>query len=148
MFRWYEPVLSDLFIPLRGRKAFEILEAMARGCVVFATGIPSTKGLSEINRMILLTGTGPESDVAILKLYENIEQIKRMQCLPGNMLKKQNRTLRKENGKSVTGVGMENAKSETGTGVENGKCEIRNRNRSRSMKIRNRIGISVLFLFG
>lgn len=81
MFRWYETcpflISSSRY---EGGRAFGILEAMARGCVVFATGIPSTKEIiRDKQNGILLTGTGPESDVsAILKLYENIEQIKRI----------------------------------------------------------------------
>lgn len=81
MVRWYEtcPFLISAS-RYEGGRSFGILEAMARGCVVFGTDIPSTKEIIRDNQNgVLLKGTDPESDCnAILKLYLDIEQIKRI----------------------------------------------------------------------
>lgn len=81
MAQWYEtcPFLVSAS-RYEGGRAFSILEAMARGCVVFGTGIPSTKEIIRDNQNgVLLKGTDPELDCsAILKLYLDIEQIKRI----------------------------------------------------------------------
>lgn len=81
MVRWYETcpflISSSRY---EGGRAFGILEAMARGCVVFGTAIPSTKEIIRDNQNgVMLKGTDPESDCsAIVKLYQDIEQVKRI----------------------------------------------------------------------
>jgi len=81
MVKWYEtcPFLISAS-RYEGGRAFCILEAMAKGCVVFATGIPSTKEIiKDKQNGILLNGNSSETDVSnILELYKNIEQIKRI----------------------------------------------------------------------
>ncbi len=79
MIRWYETcpflISSSRY---EGGRAFVILEAMARGCVVFGTGISSTKEMIRDKKNgVLLNGTDSESDCsAILNLYHDIERIK------------------------------------------------------------------------
>ncbi len=81
MARWYETcpflISSSRY---EGGRAFGILEAMTRGCVVFVTDIPSTREIiKDKQNGVLLRGTDPESDgIAILKLCQDIEQIKRI----------------------------------------------------------------------
>lgn len=78
MNRWYEtcPFLISTS-RYEGGRAFCILEAMARGCVVFASSIPSTREIIRDKKNgILLSGIDCEYDSSeILKICRDVQQI-------------------------------------------------------------------------
>ncbi|MCX7726455.1 MAG: glycosyltransferase family 4 protein [Chitinispirillaceae bacterium] len=81
MIRWYE-TCPFLILPSRyeGGRPFSILEAFSRGCIVFASDIPSIREciIPYVNGF-LLSGINPIADVnLILKVYKNKELMKRI----------------------------------------------------------------------
>lgn len=81
MSRWYEhcPFIVSTS-RYEGGRAFCILEAMARGCVVFATGIPSSNEMiTNYHNGILLDGKDAEADCSrILKTGMDTQSIKQI----------------------------------------------------------------------